>query len=111
MRRYICIKYILSLLFCSFLLFAQDETGFRLLNPQISSINEERIASFVIEADSQKIDFISITTDANKTFSIEVNEERSHYCKSINLHIGLNSIKVAGYKNALVIKEQSRELF
>lgn len=111
MRSCICIKYILSLLLCSLLLFAQDDVGFRVLSPQTMGISDEGIASFVIEADSKKIDFLLITTDANKRYSIEVNGERTHYCKSVNLYMGVNSIKVAGYKNDVIIQEQTRELF
>lgn len=104
-------KIILFIILFSLSLFAGQTAALKVVNPSQAGISEENIISFVVEADAAFVDFIAISNDRNETFNIEINPKRSHYCKSINLHFGQNSIKVVGYKKNAVVKEESKDVF
>lgn len=93
------------------LLCLHEAEAFNIVNPYDGQMKDEGVASVVVEADFASVDFLVISNDMNETYTLEVNPKRSHYCKSINLHFGKNSLKVVGYKNKEAVKEQSRELF
>lgn len=111
MRSCIYIKTITLMTLFSLWLFAGETLPLKVVNPSQTGISEENIVSFVVEADAALIDVIAISNDRNETFKIQVNPKRSHYCKSVNLQLGENSLKVVGYKNGAVVKEESRNLF
>lgn len=111
MRRYGFMKYIFFLILSCIWLFAQEALPLKIINPADLYIREENIVSFVVEAEASLVDSIAITTDKNETFNIEVNPKKTHYCKSIKLHLGENSVNVVGYKNSKVVKEEMRNLF
>lgn len=111
MKSYMYIKTALFIALFSIALSAQEAAAFMIVNPPLAQISQESIVSFVVEADSASVDSVVIVGDANETFAIEVNPKRSHYCKSINLHFGQNSIKVVGYKKGAVVKEETRDIF
>jgi len=93
------------------LLFLREAEAFNVVNPHAGEIKEESVASVVVEADFAYVDSLVISNDANETYTIEVNLKRSHYCKSVNLRFGQNSLKVVGYKNKEIVKEETKELF
>ncbi|MFA5233656.1 MAG: cytochrome c3 family protein [Sulfurimonas sp.] len=93
------------------LFFLHEAEAFNIVNPYDGEIKEESIASVVVEADFAIVDTLVISSEANETFTLLVNPKRSHYCKSVNLHFGQNSLKVVGYKDGAVVKEEIKELF
>lgn len=97
-------------LFCM-LLFLHEARAFNIVNPYEGEIKEEGVASVVIEADFAIVDSLAISSDTNETYIIEVNPKRSHYCKSVNLQLGQNNLKIVGYKEGTVVKEETKELF
>jgi hypothetical protein len=104
-------KIILFITLFSLSLFAGQTAALKVVNPSQAGISEENIISFVVEADAAFVDFIAISNDRNETFNIEINPKRSHYCKSINLHFGQNSIKVVGYKKKCSCKRGEQGCF
>jgi len=111
MRRFVHVKYLFFMLFFSVSLFAQNVELFKIVSPLPTHVSEENRVSFVVEVDSNKADYINITTDVNETFEIELDSTRSHYCKSINLHLGENSVYVNAYKNKALVKQEKRMVF
>lgn len=105
------IKKIIFILIIPFSLLAEDTQIFRVINPLKADISQENISSFVVEADAKNIDKIIITTDVNATYILEVKAGRSHYCKAVELHLGENSVSIAGYKNNKLIKEEKQMVF
>lgn len=103
--------YLFFLIFSFSWLFAQTQTSLNIVTPQPFYGSEENSASFVIEAKKTLIDSIEIITDTNETIKIPIDANRSFYCKSIKLHVGENRVKVVGYKNAVAVKEEARELY
>ncbi len=98
-------------LFFLLLLFLSEAYAFSIVNPYDREVKEESLASVVVEADFASIDSLVISNEANETFTIEVNQKRSHYCKSVNLHLGGNSLRIIGYKDGKAVKEETKELF
>lgn len=93
------------------LLLFSEVGAFNIVKPYEREVKEEAIVSVVVEADLASIDSIAISNDANDTFAIKLDENRSHYCKSVTLHPGSNRVRVVGYKDGAIVKEQRRELF
>ncbi len=100
----------LILLFCG-VLFSQESDVVKIVNPLPFHVSEEDIVSFVVEANSSDVSLITINTDRNETFSINTNPSRSHYCKSVKLHLGQNSVEISAYKNTTLVKKEKRRLF
>ncbi|MCW8895598.1 cytochrome c3 family protein [Sulfurimonas sp.] len=111
MRRSMLLSYMVFIMLFSLSLFAQQAQLLKIVAPSPTQISQENIVSFVIEADKSTVDLITITTDANATFNIQVNPNKTHYCKTINLHLGENIIDVAGYKSNTLVSEQKRKVF
>lgn len=111
MSSFIHVRYLFFVLFFSALLFAQDKEILKIVSPLPIQITEENIISFVVEANKEEVDWIKISTDMNETFNINVNAKRSHYCKTLKLHLGENSVDVVGYKNNTLVKEEKRMIF
>ncbi|MEN8147120.1 MAG: cytochrome c3 family protein [Campylobacterota bacterium] len=111
----ICLRFITAVLltgFCSSSLFGSEEPALQILNPAMEAvINEEALVSLVIAPQSGAVDSIVINTDANKTFTIKVNDTRSHYCKNVPLHLGENNLTISAYKGDAVIQQLHRRVF
>ncbi len=105
------LKYIILALFFTFSLFAQENQIFKIITPAQMDISDEGIAYLVLEVDNNDVENFTITTDSNETFKIDVNPKRTHYCKTITLHLGKNSITVTGYKEGNAVKEDKRDIF
>jgi predicted CXXCH cytochrome family protein len=97
--------------FVLLLLVLREAEAFKIVNPYDGQIKDESIASVVVEADFALVDSLVISNDANETFTLAINPKRSHYCKSVNLNFGQNSLRVVGYKDGEVVKEETKELF
>ena len=107
MRTYIF--FLFSLIFLSTSVYAQEIM--KIVNPQPLSLNDEDIASFVIEANSENIDFIEIENDSKHTVKLKVNSKRTHYCETIYLSLGENTIVVKGYKEDTLVVKKIRKIY
>ncbi|MCK4874694.1 MAG: hypothetical protein KAS26_02495, partial [Sulfurimonas sp.] len=74
------LKSILLTLLFSLSLFAQERALLKVSNPPNLDISDEDIVSFVVEADSNFIDWVKISGDKNSTFNIKVNPFHNYYC-------------------------------
>ena len=113
MRRYfrLAIVILLAGLF-STSLFGSNESLLQIISPAKEAIiSEEGLASLVIAPQSDAVDHMVISTDANKTFKINVNDRRSHYCKNVPLHLGDNNLTITAYKGAEVVQQLQRRVF
>ena len=111
MRNRLKFNYIFLMIVLLFPLFALEAQILKITNPSDLQIYQEDRISFVVEAKKEEVDWIKIITDKNETHNIKVNSTRSHYCKTLNLHLGENSVDVIGYKNNIRVKEEKRKIF
>ncbi len=100
--------YIIMMLFLSVSVYAKE--AMKIINPEQFSLNEEDIASLVIEADASQIDFLTIESSL-KFVKLQVNSARTHYCKTIPLKFGENIILLRGYKADALVIEKMRKIF
>ena len=103
--------YIISIIFLTSSLFAQENQIFKIITPSQMDVSDEGIAYLVVEAQGGLVDSFTITTDMNETFNTKVNSKRTHYCKSLALNLGENTIQVNGYKEDTLVEEQQQKIF
>lgn len=101
---------LLIFLFSSSVL-AKETEAFKIINPAPYHISEEDLVSVVVEVNSSLIDYFIILNDSNLAQRVEVNSNRSHYCKIVSLHLGENKIYIDGYKNGDLIKQEEQMVF
>lgn len=105
------LKYIVLLTLFFLSLSAEQTQSLKIVNPSNAQISEENVISFIVEVNSTAIDFVMITTDTNETFRIKINPNRSHYCKTVNLHLGENNVIVGGYKKGILTRQEKKMVF
>jgi len=102
---------IITIIFLSISLFAQQIEVFKIVNPPNTQIYEESNVGFVIETNNEEIDLITISVVMGKTYNIQTNPTNNHYCKNINIHLGENIITISGYKQNNLLKQEVRMIF
>lgn len=103
--------YLYSFVFFTFSLFAQETEPFNVIAPPSFDIAQEDLISVVVEVNSSLVDYFIITNDSNFTKITQVSSKRTHYCKTISLHLGENKIYIDGYKDGKLIKQIKQMVF
>lgn len=90
-------------------LYAQNNS-FNVVYPQDNTLHTELTLNVVIEAHSQNFDTLKIVTPIEQ-IDIDLNNEKSIYCKGISLKLGENRITVRSYKNKKFISEKIKHVY
>jgi predicted CXXCH cytochrome family protein len=99
------------MIFFTFTLFAKDTQIFKIITPSPSHISDEGLVSVVVEVQGPLVDSFTISIDNDEVINTNVNSIRSHYCQSMKLHLGENSIHIRSYKEGNLVQEHKRTVF
>ncbi len=94
-------------------LFASIDPVLEITYPQKEAIiYKEKLVTIVVAPQNEGISSVIIRTDANETFTINVDDaNRSHYCQNISLHLGENNLTINAYKGDKLLEQLERSVF
>lgn len=103
------IRSLLFLFLCISVSFAHEKT-FNIIEPKQKYISHEGFTSIVIQSDKSKADYIEINNN-NKIIRVAINKNKTHYCTTVDLSLGSNTIWITAYKNKQLLKKKKVSVY
>lgn len=94
----------------SFVAVNAQSDSFKIISPSDSKLQTEQTLNVVVQANKKNFDTIKITTPYGQT-DIDLESNRSTYCKNVSLRLGENRISVRTYKNNVMVDEKIRHVY
>lgn len=104
------LKLFIFFIFLTSTIFGDVKNNFTLINPPQKYISHEGIVSFVINVNNDNVDYLKIKTSLDEV-KVSINSNRSTYCESVQLPLGVNNIIIRGYKNDKLVKEELSNVY
>ena len=84
---------------------------FKVITPNKPDVHDENIMAVVVKVDTNVTDLLSITTDENLTYTLDIIGNKEYYCKNIPIHLGDNEVYIKAYQGDTLLKEYKQNVY